>query len=1300
LDGTATQKSEMIETLQAHMESLQNHVSDRGIEAGAGEIIILAIKNEFDALKESMAMSMMPVRNLDDEHDNTTVVKQALQDMRVQLSADQNEVAADTLSMLKEELENFRTSLGNSVAAPAGAGANLELLEAIRDGLDGMRNYSSRSEVDANTSDALDSVRDELELLREAIEKVPATTGSSVDAGDTLEAIRSGVDQLKATIASAATSESREVLEMVGDSLEELKADIGKLSDKPVDMTASYETLDLLKSGHSAILFEIERVRDALEKAQETKSGEVVLADPNASRDISEEARGQKAANQEDIEKLEVMLAQLQIKIEAVDQNIHNGSSSQHTTTTLQAIANLEAMLEVLQATVAAGAHRGQANSSGATKEDTDAIEVLLLNTKARLEDEILPAVKANVTKDDLDNVEALVRVTGENVDTLVAKLGNGISTKDDFANMESVLDDVSNSLRDVQAQLKDFKPEDSTSHADFAALQTLCTEMKDKLDTLPAEGQVTAKADLDQVTELVEALQLGVDKLHGLHENDIEVTAKAFDDRKTESQSILTQIEQLKVVVEESKDELKSRLKRGTQDVRALDEILQAIEERMDASPNAVPKVEELTTLVKHELERAHGTLDSLVTGLDAQTATILEKHDDSRNAIVADVVAKLDARLEEHKSTLTQAADSVDLVARDIATRSQQQSDLLSESKAMSDELKLTIDTLGASMMAISPSLAEATEKMSDDSRTVFNKIDQIHAKLEADQSEAKDDHELTRAHLAKSLSTISLVREQLAQDHPEVIQALTSLLALTGEHFEHSKQQFEHSKQQTQSFGDLHTDVKRALIMPRLEAQPSDAAPTATYNTPYDDHHLQTKLDDLLKHAASSEKNSINYEKLEHIHEQVMSTAAEVSAFVAFQTKMITAVHDNKEEEAKEAAVNLSRNVAESQQLAGKIVNLQDAKDNLAADIEALMAERDTLTSQKMRLTAEVSSLHTALEIRREELEMMDERADALHRRIVERVMNQSRALLLSRSKKTPANMNLKRVSSNVSRATDATATQSSLVSTGVGMALKEQPADRRKTAPLSAGGRRIVSLGTTTGNTTPGGSRLAMSRNVTSGPISLKRVQSIKNPRLRDLSADQFEYNKENGVTYNGHYPESSIVTASSQRSASYAGSLGNQSVRSASYGAQPSEYSYGTGSYLTGSELSDRRTSYGFSEANTDRRDRNSIGSTIQSSRAGPSEYAESIYEEEEEEDAEAEGHPHDENDRTPEPSPMTENSQLESPEQQGATVTKKEEIRRPGDSDSGLGSDLPTAALSVQDFGGYFPVKQHELAEN
>jgi chromosome segregation ATPase len=1275
LQGTAAQRDELLDSLQHALSNINGQSTTLGADAVTTAAIIAVIKDEFDALKESMAMSMMPVTNLDDkQHDTTATVKQALQDMRVQLSADQNDNAADTLGVLKEELHQFRESFASAVVpAAAGSGANIELLEAIRDGLDGLRNYSNRNEIDGATSDAVEAVRDEMEQLRESIQA--AVVKSSADADETLEAIKDSMNSLKAKLENvspgAESAASVDVLEALGAGLVELKTEFAKLADKPIDMTTSYETLDLLKSGHSAILFEIESLRADFEKAQKEKDNEMVLADKNISaRDMAEES-APRTAYKADLDKLEVMLAQLQIKIEAMSQDKDNNMNDTSGAATLQAIANLEAMLEVLQATVAAGSHRAQAATNSATKEDTDAIEVLLLNTKARIEDELLPAIKGNVTKDDLDSVEALVRLTGESVDTLSGRLPDNVATKDDLIVLESTFEGVTATLQAVKEQIGALNAEDSTLHSDIETLQTLCAEMQTKLDVLPADGQVSAKADIEQVVETMQALQQGLDKLQLSHENDIEVTAKAFDDRETESKSILEQIDQVKLAVEESRDELKTRLKRGTKDVRALDEILQAIEERMDTAPNAVPKVEEMADLLKAEFERAHGSLETLTTNLENKTAAIMDKHDDVRTAIIAGVAAKVDERFEEQKGITSQASDSIDLIARDLAGRAQQQEALLNDSRALSDELKLTIDTLGASVTSITPALAEATEKMSDDSRTVFNKIEQIHSKLEVDHAEAKDEHELTRAHLAKSLSTISLVREQLSQDHPKVMETLTSLLTLTGEHFEHSKKHAEVT-------ADTQNDVRGLRDLPRLMAAPASTSNAAETSSRYVDQNLQDKLDELLKYAATSQNNTANLEKLGQIHEQVMSTAAEVSAFVAFQTKMITAVHDNKEEEAKDAAVNLSKNIAEAQQLGSKIINLQDAKDNLAADIEALMAERDSLTSQKMRLNAEVSSLHTALEIRREELEIMDNRADALHRRIVEGVMNQSRALLMTKPKKN-VNMNLKRVGSNVSRATDATTTPSTLVSNGVGMAMNK-PALRKNDTPLSAGGRRIVSLGTTTGNTTPRGQRHAMSRNVTTGPISLKRVQSIKNSRLRNTTDNDKENSTQHRLS----------DVAESARSTSYAGSSG----RSASYGTQRSEYSYGTGSYLTGSDLSDRRTSYGFSEANIDNRDRSSIGSTIRSGRVGASEYAESIYEDEEDE-----GETERDEEITPEASPAIEQAlEIEDDGNQQAHMglQKQQGENRHGDSDSGLGSDLPTAALSAQDFGGYFPDRKEE----
>lgn len=1272
LQGTAAQKAELLEAMQEIVENVQSSSSGDMTNVGMNEQITTLIKDEFDALKESMAMSMMPVTNLDNKHDFTSTLRTALQDMTEQLSANQTDAAAETLGVLKDEIQNLREAMATSSNSATSTGANIELLEAIRDGLDGMRNYSSRSEVDAGTADALDSVRDELESMREVVKTAFITTGSTVSSGDTLEAIKQGLDDLKSKLEADTAHGERDLNDAAGmheslnDVLTELKTSIAKVIDKPIDMTMSYETLDLLKSGHSAILFEIERLRTDFESAQKEKDNQVALSEAT-SREVPESVR---PVSGEDLEKVEVMLAQLQIKIEVMDQNMQGNAKTAGSATTLQAIANLETMLEVLQATVAANANRGQATTGGATKEDTDAIEVLLLNTKARLEEEILPAIKANVTKEDLDNLEALVRMTGDSVENVSSKLSGPILTKDDLIALEAVLQDVSGTM-------KAAKLNDGVSSAEIAALQDICNTMKDKMDSLPVDGQVSAKADIEQVTGLIATMQQGIDKLHELHENDIGVTAKAFDDRKGESQNIVDQIAELKIVIEETQEEVKSRIKKSNKDVRALDEILQEIEDKMDNAPNAVSNVEELSEYVKAELGRTNTTLEALSTTLESSSKEILDKHTDVRAAIVVELGMKLD----EQKAETARVADSIEEVAEHLTSRVGQQEAILAESKALSNELKLTIDTLGASVTAISPALAEATEKMTDDSRTVFNKIDAMHAKLEADHSEDQGEHELTRAHLAKSLSAISLLREQLSEDHPKVMETLKSLLAVVTEHY-----------QDSQASGNK---LDRVLALPGLE---KSASSTETTSTTLGDQYLHSKLDDLLKHAAISEKNVGNLAKLDEIHQQVTNTAGEVSAFVAFQTKMATAVHDNKEEEAKEAAVNLSRSIAEAQQLESKITNLQSAKDDLAADVEALMADRDALTTQKMRLTAEVASLQTAMEIRREEIEMMDARADALHRRIVEGVMNQSRALLLSKPGKRAVNLNLKRVSSNISRETDATTTPSLLVSTGVGMTLQKTASPRKDGAALSSGGRRIVSLGQGC-NALPIGQRpLNISRNVTTGPLSLKRVQSIKSQKLRSSPSpigSQFEHDKENDGVDTQDFQQLANPTQapSTIRSDSYTES---NAGRSFSYGTQPSDYSYASGSYLSGSELSDRRTSYGFSEASVNRRDRQSVGSTIRTDQAGQSEYAESIYEDDEEEE---EGEQHDngtEQNREGSPSTVLNNNVEQNHEE---VPTQKKEGHRVGDSDSGLGSDLPTAALSAGDFIGYFPEHQQETLE-
>ncbi len=72
-----------------------------------------------------------------------------------------------------------------------------------------------------------------------------------------------------------------------------------------------------------------------------------------------------------------------------------------------------------------------------------------------------------------------------------------------------------------------------------------------------------------------------------------------------------------------------------------------------------------------------------------------------------------------------------------------------------------------------------------------------------------------------------------------------------------------------------------------------------------------------------------------------------------------------------------------------------NLREEEERLRSSIIGLRGEQEGLTRQKLRLAGDVSSLETALRIRREELDEMEGRAAALERRILEGVMDHSRA-----------------------------------------------------------------------------------------------------------------------------------------------------------------------------------------------------------------------------------------------------------------------------------------------------------------
>jgi hypothetical protein len=138
--------------------------------------------------------------------------------------------------------------------------------------------------------------------------------------------------------------------------------------------------------------------------------------------------------------------------------------------------------------------------------------------------------------------------------------------------------------------------------------------------------------------------------------------------------------------------------------------------------------------------------------------------------------------------------------------------------------------------------------------------------------------------------------------------------------------------------------------------------------------------------------------------------------------------------------------------------------------------------------------------ALELRHEEMQVMEERADSLEKRILEGVLDHARTVLLNRPNSAQG-LAMKRVRNARARNMSASSTAStstakdtrSILGSSVGLALKKRASQAGSTnAPAASKERRILSLSHVTGNR----GLADRQSGATGGLTNLKRSQSVK------------------------------------------------------------------------------------------------------------------------------------------------------------------------------------------------------------
>ncbi|KAL9085764.1 MAG: hypothetical protein Q9159_004533 [Coniocarpon cinnabarinum] len=884
---------------------------------------------------------------------------------------------------------------------------------------------------------------------------------------------------------------------------------------------------------------------DNLQRSKDTANELVPLnkdsTDPNASGEPSSQEQ-QEPPSKEDVEKLEVMLAQLQIKLEAMDQNVSAQiQTSFNPDVTVKAdLSEIETMLRHLQTGVEELSSRPEPAPpvipAGIAKEDVDALETLMRNVKAKIDDSVVPGIESGVTREDMDNVEALARMTQETVESMANRLEQDSAAKEDTNALTVHLDEIRATIDQIKTQL-DAPDIEEKLEEDLNTIKEVCDDIKLKLDDIP--DVLPSKPDIEEITEMVAEVRDSQLALKDKYEDDVGITAKAFDDRKVEADKILESVEGLRESIEETRDHLKSRIKRGNEDVRVLDEILQGIEEKIDEIPTTVPDSDEIKETIQGEIARALEAIEGVRTDHEAQCATILEKTEEHENAILGEVLSKLDSSFNELRSGQQEQQQVIGEATLSMTEKQKQQEEMMSSSRAAAEELKVTIDTLGAAVQGIDPMLKDAAEKWSDDAKVVYDKVDDLSRKIEDGAVDSKTDHELTRDEVIKTAAVAGSVQDLILANHPQIMEALQHLGSTIQTNFETSKLSKESSEKISDDLKAHFDEGLRRLPAPQLEAPKVEPVVSIDENVhsklneilskssspKYDDSSLHAKMDQLLGYAPNSSEALSRLSGLDELQKQLNAIGTEVSAFVAFQTKMISAEHENKEKEADQAALDLSNSLNEKERIDGDIALLKETKGELSSSIaqqrsimSALKTECEELNKQKIHLSADVSSLEMALKLRREELAMMDTRADALERRIIEGVMNHSRALLLSkqpRSRAGPDGMNLKRVGSNASHSTAATqqttrTSTPSIVNSATDMALKARKAKLPGNVPSVTNSprndRRIASLSQINNNVASGRHMDASSNRHTSSGLGagLKRSQSVRTQKTRKSS----------------------------------------------------------------------------------------------------------------------------------------------------------------------------------------------------
>ncbi|OQD83966.1 hypothetical protein PENANT_c014G02629 [Penicillium antarcticum] len=867
--ATSNVGGEVMERLQELLEGMKEEFKQYSAANGRDtEQVLDAVKDGLDVVRREIESYVVTAAELSGKDEVIDTVKEGFR----LLQADMEKTITDTslsngskgnpdtpelLDAMEKEFEHLRGTITTLLLRENATADKDEIIDAIKEASEHNKGSSGDDEV-------VNTIKQEFESLRERMDSSVIRAEPGAEKDEIISALREHFDNLREETSrngnESTLSTTSELLDAFTDGVDSIRDDLKKLLEKPAEFDSS-EILETIKDGLADLKLDMENLRESQKEPEEgTRGGELMLANETPSAEPENTLVP-------DIDGLKALITQLQDKIEAIESTPRAAEPVEDALKRSHLDEVLMALQEVQLAIGEMGAQRNPEDDNTAKKQDTEALEQLLMSTKAQIDELVFPSLDEVATSEQIGTLETMIREAKDSIAEFSGRVEAEAPTKTEIGTLEGLIKDVWVVLDELKSKTKDGEEEENPEKlmkSDLQTVEAMIFEVKTQVDELklPDVETLPTKAEIQELSTIV------YDFREKMEANN-ELTAQGFDARKIEhgglAEKIDDKIEEAKFVVGELGDELRSKLDGSSEGLGELKQLLEGLAVTAE-NFSTVDNIKELNELINREFERARGEEDAGKLDKEERDAAALVKHDETRAAIIVELGAKIDEKITEVLAKYEDAHTSLHSKFSETEERDLAHTESLTSTKSLAEDIRLVIGSMG-------DTVNETCERMSEETKTLLERVDESRQQMEEMHNDVKSHREQSQADSEKAVAATDRVESKLLEFHPQILESVQEILSIVNQHYEHSQKSAEEFKSELSALPANIPQMLPALPPAEPEPEPEEASRTlAIEDTP-----VHSKLDDLLEHARNSQvhdilKTLLEHSKNEDVHEKL--------------------------------------------------------------------------------------------------------------------------------------------------------------------------------------------------------------------------------------------------------------------------------------------------------------------------------------------------------------------------------------------------------------------------------------------